>query len=75
MAFGDVLGRVVAELVTILEGTLAHYVNITAVSGNITNVSLSTSGQLLCQNWADLLVSFAGALNGVMTALWTTTSS
>ena len=70
-SFGGFIARVVAEMIILIEGTLSHYVNITTVDGNITNVSLSTAGELFCQNWSDLLVSFAGALNGLMTALWT----
>lgn len=74
VGIGDLLGRVVAESITLLEGTLAHYVNITSLDGNITNISLSANGEAFCQNWANLLVSFAGALNAMMTALWTTTT-
>jgi len=69
--FGGLLGRVIAEILTLLEGTLSHYVNIT-VDGNVSSYSLSSTGQLFCQNWSNLLVSWAGALNGVMNALWTT---
>jgi hypothetical protein len=70
-AFGDVLARVIAETVVLIEGMLAHYVDFVYVDGNITNISLSTSGQSLCANWSDLLVSFGGALNSIMTTLWT----
>ena len=73
-SFGNVLAAVVAETVTLIEGTLAHYVDITFVGGNMTNVSLSPAGELFCLNWSNLLVSFAGAMNSMMTALWTTTS-
>ena len=71
-SFGNILGRVIAEIVTLIEGTLAHYVNITYVGGNMTNISLSSTGELFCLNWSNLLVSFAGAMNALMTALWST---
>ena len=73
-SFGNVLAAVVAEIATLIEGTLAYYVDLTFVGGNITNVSLTSTGQLFCLNWSNLLVSFAGAMNSMMTALWTTTS-
>ena len=69
-AFGDVLGRVVAEAIILIEGTLGHYVNFGYVDGNMTNISLSVSGQSFCQNWSDLFVSFAGVMNSMMNALW-----
>ena len=74
-SFGNVLAAVVAEMMTLIEGTLAHYVDITFVGGNMTNVSLTSTGQLFCLNWSNLLVSFAGAMNTMMTALWSTSSS
>ena len=70
-ALGDVLARVVAETIVLIEGTLAHYVDFTYVSGNMTNISLSASGQSFCQNWSNLFVSFAGVMDSMMTALWT----
>jgi hypothetical protein len=71
-SLGNLLGRLIAEVVVLVEGTLAHYVDISTDGGNITNISLSSAGQSLCQNWANLLVSFAGAMNAMMTALWST---
>jgi hypothetical protein len=66
--FGGTLARTVLEMITLIEGTLSHYVNITTVDGNISSVSLSSVGELFCQNWSDFLVSFAGAMNEVMQA-------
>jgi hypothetical protein len=74
-SFGNVLAAVVAEIITLIEGTLSHYVDITFVDGNMTNVSLSSVGESFCLNWSNLLVSFAGAMNSMMTALWSTSSS
>lgn len=67
--FGNVLARVVVEIVFLLEGTLSHYVNISSVNGNITDIELSSVGVAFCQNLSDLLVSLAGALNVVMNAV------
>jgi hypothetical protein len=67
--FGGVLARAVVEMITLMEGTLSHYVNITAVDGNITSVSLSSVGVAFCENLSNLLVSFAGALDAVMSAV------
>lgn len=69
-SFGGVLGRVVAEIIVLIEGTLSHYVDITGVDGNITSVALSEAGELFCLNWANFWVSFAGAMNAMMSALW-----
>jgi hypothetical protein len=66
---GNVLARSVVEVIMLLEGTLSHYVNMTAIDGNITSVALSNAGIAFCQNMSDLLVSFAGALNVVMNAV------
>ena len=74
-SFGNVLAAVVAQIATLIEGTLAYYVDLTFVGGNMTNVSLSPVGELFCLNWSNLLVSFAGAMNSMMTALWSTSSS
>jgi hypothetical protein len=74
-SFGNVIGRVIAEIITLIEGTLSHYVDITSVGGNITNVSLSAGGELFCLNWANLMTSFAGAMNAMMTVLWNTNSA
>jgi hypothetical protein len=70
-SFGTVLGTVIAEIIVLIEGTLSHYVVFTTDGENITNISLSPVGDAFCLNWSNLLVSFAGALNGLMTALWT----
>jgi hypothetical protein len=74
-SFGNVLARVVVEIIILIEGTLSHYVDITTVAGNMTNVSLSAGGELFCLNWANLLVSFAGAMNEMLSALMTTNSA
>jgi hypothetical protein len=74
-AFGDVLARVIAETIILVEGTLAHFVDFAYVDGNITNISLSPSGQSFCANLSNLLVSFSGALNSIMTTLWTLQTS
>jgi hypothetical protein len=71
-SFGNVLARVIAEIITLIEGTLSHYVDITTVGGNMTNVSLSSAGEQLCLNWSNLMISFAGAMNAMMSALWST---
>ncbi len=70
-SFGYVLAYVVVEIITLIQGTLAAWVDITAVDGNITNVALSSSGEAFCLNWSNLIVSFASAMNGAMGALWT----
>ena len=70
-SFGGFIARVVAEMIILIEGTLSHYVDFTTDGENITNISLSPVGDAFCLNWSNLLVSFAGALNELMTALWT----
>lgn len=72
--FGVILGRLVVEITLILEGTFGHFVNITFEDGNITSVELTSLGDVLCENWSNLLVSFAGFMNVVLSAMWTTTS-
>ena len=66
--FGDVIARVIVDLIALTEGTLAHWVSMTNVSGNITNISLTAEGQAFCLNWSKLIVSFAGAMDDMMRA-------
>jgi hypothetical protein len=72
-SFGNVLAYVVVEIIMLIQGTLSAWVDVTAVDGNITNVSLSSSGEAFCCNWSNLIVSFAGAMDSMMTALCTVT--
>ena len=69
--FGNLLAYVIVQIITLIEGTLGAWVDITAVDGNITNVTLSSSGEAFCLNWSNLIVSFAGAMDSMMVALWT----
>jgi hypothetical protein len=69
-SFGNVLAYVVVEIIMLIQGTLDAWVDVTAVNGNITNVSLTSSGEAFCLNWSNLMVSFASAMDGMMTALW-----
>lgn len=69
-AFGNVLAFVIAGIITLIQGTLAGWVDITTVDGNITSIGLTPSGEAFCLNWSNLIVSFAGAMNVMMTTLW-----
>jgi hypothetical protein len=68
-SFGTLLAYVVVEVITLIEGTLAAWVDVTALEGNITNVALSPSGEDFCYNWSNLIVSFAGAMDAMMRGL------
>jgi len=70
-AFGSLLATIIAETLTVIEGTLAHYVNMTIVDGISPVYRCRRLDNCFCQNWSELLVSFAGAMNALMTALWT----
>jgi hypothetical protein len=70
-SFGNVLAYVVVEIIMLIQGTLAAWVDITAVDGNITSISLTSSGEAFCLNWSNFIVSFAGSMNNMMAALWT----
>ena len=72
--FGNILATVIAQVVTLTEGTLAAYVDITTVSGNITNISLSPTGQAFCTNWSNLIVTFAGSMDRILHALSATST-
>lgn len=69
-SFGVVIARVIAELMTVIEGTLAQWVNITVVDGNFASIALSPLGEDLCQVWARFAVSFAWAMDQFLRTVW-----
>ena len=72
--FGIVVARVIAEWITLVEGVLSRYVNITSMDGNITNVTLTPLGRSFAEVWSQFLVSYAWAMDQMLRALWGTTS-
>jgi len=72
--FGVVAARVVAELTVLIEATLAKWVSVTSVDGNITNITLTPLGESFADAWSQFLVSYAWAMDQMLRALWGTTS-
>ena len=72
--FGVVVARVIAELTVLIEATLAKWVSITTVDGNVTNITLTPLGDSFADGWSRFMVSFAWAMDQVLRTLWGTTS-
>ena len=72
--FGVVIARVIAELTILIEATLAKWVSITTVDGNITNITMTPLGNSFADAWSKFLVSYAWAMDQMLRTLWSTTS-
>jgi len=72
--FGVVVARVIAELTVLIEATLAKWVNITSVDGNITSITLTPLGNSFADAWSKFIVSYAWAMDQMLRTLWGTTS-
>ena len=70
MDFGVVVARVIAELTMLTEATLAKWVNITTVDGNITSITLTSLGDSFADAWSQFIVSFAWAMDQMLRTLW-----
>lgn len=64
------MARVIVESILLIEATLSQWVTITEVDGNIANAVLSPSGEAFAQNWSDLIVSFAWAMDQMLRTVW-----
>jgi hypothetical protein len=72
--FGVVIARVIAELTMLIESTLAKWVNITTVDGNITSITMTPLGDSFADAWSKFIVSYAWAMDQMLRTLWSTTS-
>ena len=70
MDFGVVVARVIAELTMLTEATLAKWVNITTVDGNITSITLTSLGDSFADAWSKFIVSFAWAMDQMLRTIW-----
>jgi hypothetical protein len=70
MDFGVVVARIIAELTVLTEATLAKWVNITTVDGNITSITLTSLGDSFADSWSKFIVSFAWAMDQMLRTIW-----
>lgn len=68
--FGVIIARVIAELTVLTEATLARWVSITTVDGNITNIALTPLGESFADQWSSFIVTYAWAMDQMLRALW-----
>jgi hypothetical protein len=73
-SFGVVVARVIAELTVLTEATLAKWVSIASVDGNIANITLTPLGNSFADAWSKFIVSFAWAMDQMLRTLWSVTS-
>jgi hypothetical protein len=71
--FGTVIARVIAELTVLTEATLARWVNVTVIDGNITGIELTSLGESFADAWSQFVVSWAWAMDQVLRTIWSIT--
>ena len=68
--FGVVIARVIAELTVLAEATMARWVIVTVVDGNITGILLTSLGDSFADAWSKFIVSWAWAMDQMLRTLW-----
>lgn len=69
-SFGVVIARIIAQLTVLTEATLARWVNITTVDGNITSITMTPLGDAFADSWSKFIVSYAWAMDQMLRTLW-----
>ena len=68
--FGVIIARVIAELTVLAEATMARWVIVTVVDGNITGIQLTSLGDSFADAWSKFIVSWAWAMDQMLRTLW-----
>ena len=72
--FAVTVARLIVEVIVLTEATLAKWVDITSVDGNITNVTLTPLGNSFADAWSQFIVSYAWAMDQVLRTVWGVTN-